>query len=304
MAAISELKTHYFLVKSPKCEWLGQEHKALCLLGNHYKLAGHGEGKTLILSTSKRAEPFVLVGDRHSSCDILLASDKSFGLEINYRKEEKGNSLSIWNCNGDRYPHSKFVLNVNGTVSPAGQNKSKLVLGAKRGEQGIVLVGAGDPLQLVFQGDADLEVHRKEMAALLQREKEAGSLLRMAADLKCDQEMLKSLGNEGFIKLEGAVPKDLTDEALKYINMLIGQSSQGADQFKAKSFPNRTEITNLFNKSMLPYIMENLLGPLAGGRPYVQNQGQLAIRFPGDMCDPGECWSRHVMFALPQVTLL
>ena len=92
MAAISEEKTHYFLLKSPKCEWLGQEHKALGLLGNHYVLPGKGEGKTVILSTSKRAEPFVLVGDRYSSCDILLASDKSFGLEINYRKEEKGNS--------------------------------------------------------------------------------------------------------------------------------------------------------------------------------------------------------------------
>ena len=38
---------------------------------------------------------------------------------------------------------------------------------------------------------------------------------------------------------------------------------------------------------MLPYVVQNLLGPLTGGRPYVQGNGQLALRFPGDMCDPG-----------------
>ena len=39
------------------------------------------------------------------------------------------------NCNGGKYPHSKFALNANGTLSPAGKNKGKLVVGAKRGEQ-------------------------------------------------------------------------------------------------------------------------------------------------------------------------
>ena len=101
MAAISADKKHYFIVKNPRCEWLGKDGVSLALLGNHYTFA-QGEGKTIILASTARAEAFVLVGDPYSSCDILLASERSFGLELNFRKEEVGNDLSLWCvC----YPH-------------------------------------------------------------------------------------------------------------------------------------------------------------------------------------------------------
>lgn len=53
--------------------------------------------------------------------------------------------------------------------------------------------------------------------------------------------------------------------------------------FKAKIFPTAKPITDLFNESILPYILEIILGkPAEGG--FRAHSGQIALRFPGDYC--------------------
>lgn len=44
---------------------------------------------------------------------------------------------------------------------------------------------------------------------------------------------------------------------------------------------NKPAISNLFNESLLPLICQQLLGTKAPGK---QGQGQVALRFPGDLC--------------------
>ena len=66
--------------------------------------------------------------------------------------------------------------------------------------------------------------------------------------------------------------------------------SGGADAFKAKTFASEDAITALFNRSAIPLICEALLGAPAGGGGFRQAAGQLALRFPGDLCSPsGAC---------------
>jgi len=74
-------------------------------------------------------------------------------------------------------------------------------------------------------------------------------------------------------------------EARKEINREIGLSSTTTDSFKAKTFASHPAITNLFKASMAPHIASLLMG---GSPEFYRRQasgGQLALRFPGDMCD-------------------
>lgn len=93
-------------------------------------------------------------------------------------------------------------------------------------------------------------------------------------------EAYDSLRHNGFCKLDQAVPKNLINGALLEINKRLG-ASKNTDTFKAKSFPKHPAITNLFNKSVIPFVLQRLLGGDKRKR-YRQGSGQLALRFPGD----------------------
>ena len=96
--------------------------------------------------------------------------------------------------------------------------------------------------------------------------------------------MLAGLRDRGFARLPNFVPASLVADALREINRRLGSANARTDAFKAKSFPDAKEITNLFNASALPFLMQRLLG---GRTRYRQKRGQLALRFPGDLC-PGK----------------
>ena len=95
-------------------------------------------------------------------------------------------------------------------------------------------------------------------------------------------EFTRNLRTNGFIKIENAVPTPLVNDALKEINKRLGTTKDGTDQFKARSFPKHPAITNLFNQSIIPYVLQCLLGGTSR-KKYHQGNGQLALRFPGDM---------------------
>ena len=93
--------------------------------------------------------------------------------------------------------------------------------------------------------------------------------------------LVTDLRQNGFIKLPQAVPKPLINAALLEINKRLGTTKGGVDKFKAKSFPKDPAITNLFNNSVIPFVLQRLLGGNAK-KQYRQGSGQLALRFPGD----------------------
>jgi hypothetical protein len=98
---------------------------------------------------------------------------------------------------------------------------------------------------------------------------------------------------KGFFRIEGGASPALVRRAIQEINREVGSSGQSVDSFKAKSFPSHPAITGLFNDSMVPHILQRLLG---GDSPYTLGSGQLALRFPGDACPPDKCECSEARF--------
>lgn len=101
-------------------------------------------------------------------------------------------------------------------------------------------------------------------------------------------ELWQRLADDGFVQLQGLVPKDLVDAALRRVNEQLGQAARkepGA--CPAMAHDTHPAITDLFNRSLLPYICQIMLGDAT--RPSRQG-AQVALRFPGDYCGP----ARHV----------
>ena len=70
---------------------------------------------------------------------------------------------------------------------------------------------------------------------------------------------------DGFVRLRKCVSESLCNDALREINRRLGSNIHTVDDMKAKTFLNHAPITNLFNKSSIPYVLQNLLG---GQKPY------------------------------------
>ena len=97
------------------------------------------------------------------------------------------------------------------------------------------------------------------------------------------KENIKQLRQDGFIKLENCVDEKLCDDALREINRRLGFGAS-ADSMKAKTFLKDASITNLFNKSIIPDIIQTLFGEKKKkNSKYKQGAGQIALRFPGDL---------------------
>jgi hypothetical protein len=111
--------------------------------------------------------------------------------------------------------------------------------------------------------------------------KEAADMARAL----CDVSVLDRFEADGYLHLEGVVPEALVDVSRRAINKDLGSSLKGRDGLRgAKSgLELSPEVTDVFNRSLLPWILEHLLGgprPRSGG-------AQVALRFPGDFCKAG-----------------
>ena len=107
------------------------------------------------------------------------------------------------------------------------------------------------------------------------------------ATARCDGAMRAALQRDGFTVLPGAIAPELVRAALREINRELGSASGGSDAFKAKTFAHHPAIVDLVKRSSAPYLLAELLG---GTPEYYRTQittGQLALRFPGDLCAPG-----------------
>ena len=103
--------------------------------------------------------------------------------------------------------------------------------------------------------------------------------------MELTQNQKQELYHNGFVKLPGAVPPGLVQEALRAINTNLGE--KGIDParlatFRAQSFCPELQtdpvITNLLNKSVLWSLAESAIGR---GEISPVTSGQIALRFPG-----------------------
>jgi len=194
--------------------------------------------------------------------------------------------MSMWYCKGHPEWGCRYCLNSDWTISP--ESHANLVIGVQSGKQSLHLVSRDDKKhRIVFQPwkqavDENLERIKESKA----RKEAAKERIKTVAAKAIDSKAIEKLKKDGFIHLPGIVEKETVNNALREINRLMGASSEGgADKFKAKFSPNSPPITNLFNNSAIPLIVQRLIGMQKAPS---QGAGQIALRFPGDFCANGQ----------------
>ena len=114
---------------------------------------------------------------------------------------------------------------------------------------------------------------------LSSRDKQSAKKLQKIHDFT-SSETLETLKENGFVHLQQCIEEDLCDDALREINRRLGFGAS-AESMKARTFLKDKAITNLFNKSIIPDVLSQLLGD--SKKRYQIGAGQIALRFPGDL---------------------
>jgi len=150
----------------------------------------------------------------------------------------------------------------------------------------VILVKRSSGTRIVFDatGNAAVEGMARERKEREDKEREERDMMPAIAESLLTWDAMASFVGNGYMKLEQVISQDLVDAAVKEINHELGVAQGSTDQFKAKTFASEDAITDLFNRSVLPYVMARLLGDDYGRMKYRQGAGQLALRFPGDAC--------------------
>ena len=136
-----------------------KDGRCLKLVGQPYKApehsvhGGRGNGINIQSSSSSVLPPKFVASDFNGEqFTVRLATDPDLSLEVNYRKMEANNGCSLWFIGGHREWAVRWVLNNDGTLSPA-QNKS-VVLGEQDGKP--ILVSSQSPQRLIIEHAADV----------------------------------------------------------------------------------------------------------------------------------------------------
>ncbi len=293
------------IVKHPPMPWLGSGQKAVIMSGGVHELEGGKAWAKLGIGSALDAVEFVADGEPEKmrlrlQCKKMATLDYAHGTG----KTAPGQDV---NCYGDPEhpdwcPSSRF--GDDGTIGPLihGNNPmaAQCCLGYHRGANGVTsikMVKRDDPKRLIFGSAHDMEGFIADLVAQRAAVAAAAEQLKTDAIAACNDERKAQLKHDGFTKFEGGIPRHLVLNAMREINREIGLSSTTTDQFKAKTFANHPDIANLIKQSMAPHICAALMG---GTPDYYRNQiggGQLALRFPGDMCDDGKATCSAERFA-------
>ena len=109
--------------------------------------------------------------------------------------------------------------------------------------------------------------------------------------MELTEEQKQTFFEQGFVKLPGAVPRELVDTALRAINSSVGSNGMHPDEltrFRAQSYCPELQgspaITDLLTASPVWSMAESAIGP---GKIKPVKGGQIALRFPS-MTPPAE----------------
>ncbi|GMH77173.1 hypothetical protein TrLO_g6502 [Triparma laevis f. longispina] len=265
---------------------LSTRQQGIILAGSPYVLTEHnGRGHAIRLGTILHCSEFILDGDitDNNGIAVRLSSDPDLSLEVNFRKYTDGAELSLWSVNNHREYAVRWRYYGDGTIGPL--ENEELCVGRHASDGGkLILVSRDSTLKVVWKQNDEMKRVSGRLREEDEKRREKITILPAVAASLVSPEMLENFKRDGFVKLSKAVDEELIENALLEINKEMGQATGSNDQFKAKTFAKEAAITDLFNQSVIPFVMELLLGPKFGGGKYKQDGGQLALRFPGDAC--------------------
>ncbi|GMH85605.1 hypothetical protein TrVE_jg5190 [Triparma verrucosa] len=245
----------------------------------------NGRGHQVRLGSIGKGQDFILDGNIEDNGGIALrlASDPDLSLEVNYRKYEQGSEMSLWSVSGHPEYAVRFRYYGDSTIGPLENEELRIGRAASDGGK-MVLVSRNSSKKVIWKQNDEMKRVSGRLREEDEKRREKDAILPAVAASLVTPEMLSEFKRDGFVKLSKVVDEELIESALREINREMGQATGSNDQFKAKTFAKEAAITDLFNQSSIPYVMELLLGPKVGGGKYSQPGGQLALRFPGDAC--------------------
>jgi hypothetical protein len=290
-----------FIVKSPPCSWLGEGRKALVVDKAKHKHTFDspipsekkknqqltGVFSALHIGLARDACEFHIEGELSKGCTVFRDREKVQWLENSGGKLDAETEINCWGCLEHKEWAKEYVLNGDGTLSP--KSVSKLVLGLSKGGDGkLVFVKRDDTRRrLVLGGGEELESYFKELRAEAAAKEAARTAIEAEARAQLTTAWCTEFRENGYGKLESLVPRDLVEAARGEINRQLGVGDKTSDAFKAKTFANHPAIISLVKDSAVPWILSELIGDKPDWFRARLTTGQLALRFPGDMCPPG-----------------
>ena len=288
------------IVKSPPCSWLGAGRKVLIVdkykhthtfespYPKEQKKQLNGVWSQLRVGLARDACDFVIDGSMLNGCIIYRDSEKVQWLESDHDKKDPETDIHMWGCLEHKEWTKEYVFNSDGTVSPK-HNPQNVCLGVQKGNTGkIVFVPRNDTTRrLVLGGGDDLASYFEQMRADAAKAESDREAAKHTALSKLTSAFCTAFRNDGFCKLGGLVPLDIVLTARGEINRQLGDGSKTSDAFKAKTFASHPAILSLVRDSAVPAILAELLGGHEDWYRQRLDSGQLALRFPGDLCPPG-----------------
>ena len=199
-----------------------------------------GRGQALTLGPKGSGLVFVFDGNISSGAAVRVYSDPALALEVNWRKYEVDNAVSLW-ASGDP-SHAAwaqhFALNSDGTLSPVGRLigpavPGGLALGVNQQGSQLILVRQDDTARRIVFHNTD--VMADAVAELAQQQQVAAARLGAQARAICTESLKTGLRRDGFVHIPQAVSSALIRRAKQEVNRAIGASTGSADAFKAKT---------------------------------------------------------------------
>ena len=256
-----------------------------------------GRGRGLGVGTGAPLQFAVEREGADGSVVLRPAADSGVALEVAHRRMEVGSAVCLWGNRGHPEWVSRFRFNADGTVSPAGEER--LVLGGERvglmgllGPTALTLVPRSDEKRrLVFGGGGVQPLVAAVAAEAAEAAARRAAHVARAAGLRGDGGFVAGLRRDGFARVPAAVAPGLLRAAKREVLRSLGAGEHGGPEgFRGKAFVQHAALTDLFNASVLQPLVAGLLGGAEAATPPPRASGaQLALRFPGDMCDPGTC---------------
>lgn len=284
----------FLIVKAPPCSWLGAGKKALVVAGatheHDFEVDGsplHGLWAPLQVGLANDACEFNVEGNLASGARISIKSEPRMWLENDHGRFEKDVPIHAWGCIEHPEWVKTYKLNADGTMSPEGNGD--LVLGVHRegGVAKVVFVERGDSLRrIIFGGAEDNAAFFEQLRA------DAAARHALAAQRATDAlsaltpQQRSCLRDDGFARFPGLVSPSLVSAAKAQINKLLGKGplNQGTE---AAAFASHPAIVALAKESPIPHVLAELLGGSPDFYRARLNDGQVALRFPGDNAPPG-----------------
>jgi len=288
------------LVKSPPCGFVGNGRKVLVVgkekhkhtfespVPNEKKKKLNGIFSELRVGLAKEGCDFFLDGSLPNGCTIYRDAEKKQWLENTEDKRVPETEINCWGCVEHKEWAKEYVFNGDGTVSPK-PNPKNVCLGLNKKNDGrVVFVPRNDKTRrLVIGGGDELAGYFEELRVEAAKAEAAREAARHAALSRLTPAFCTAFRDQGYCKLESLVPKELVLSARGEINRQLGEGNKTSDAFKAKTFASHPAILSLVRDSAVPAVLSELLG---GDEEWYRARlgtGQLALRFPGDMCPAG-----------------